>query len=409
MEQSPAPTDSLPQNPHFHSDYFGIEAVEANSRLAEIVSTGELGRAPTPMPDQGADPVLEQVARPVAGMNHLQISRTRGVMVRSMQYALNHLQNELDDPTLVHTPDPNHFDHFWDKDAYFYKAGLLRNEIYINADGGKGVKFHPHFEQFRDRSTCVWAVKYSSSWHDEDQGPDVNSHWCLIVANFVNRQSTIISPEQSCPWMEEDGDVTFFASDRCFDRSLFDVQIFDPLWDTEADRDFRRMKLVHYFNQILELAGVAARPTQFVEHMPAYEQVQYKWQTGYQVYVIAREYMRRLNVLHTFRHIGAGLEDINVWIKVMWGDYFGLMGIDAARESMMAGCAVRAIQKSKFRARLAIELPGDLTYTDPRDLDPTKSEDAFAPGANTREQEDEEEFQTSWLWSPRPWLLGRGL
>lgn len=341
--------------------------VEAKPRVAKVVATGELGYDTAPMPIALQEQVLEEVRGAVSGMNRLQLARDRGVVATSMKHALGFLRNQLGHPHRVHVADPNTF-------AWFHHETYLKfyDETYdttlllghYDDTGTASVWISPVFQQFRQRDTAVWAIRVRPS--DLKQiADDRTAHWCLVVANFTTKRKTVVPRGKVFAY----DDTCHAFVDRYFDRELVDVQFFDPLEDCGLVRSAIAKKVTQVLGTAFGRAGIAYRDTQLHEHLKSsgYAKVEHLWQTGYQVYAIAREYFRRLALLE---NISAGSQTNAVRDRLIRADYNGLIGIDAAREEMMVGCAARAIVLSDYEARVAIELPGFSTGHSSADLRP---------------------------------------
>jgi hypothetical protein len=354
--------------------------IQARARAAKVVSTGELHHDTTPMRKRTQDEILAEVGGPVSGMNYLQIARNRGVVAQSFQHAIGYLRNQLDDPTQVHSPSPNDIDWFHHSSMVEFgnETSYLDPHISDNGNKTKSAWFHPAFERFRERTTCVWVVRVDP--HDLNEIADERTaHWCLIVANFHDMERVIVPRGQRFPWSGQ----TNMLRDVCYDRALHDLQIFDPLVGSEAKRNQIRARIVDFLGATLIRSGVVYK-TDLLNQRVGHPRVSHRWETGFMVYAIAQEYFRRLQIGQYF-HRQSGNPGLNFWQSVMWADYVSLPGTDVVRESMMAACAARAIAKSEYRARLAIELPGKNAGYKSTKLDPT-----LGPGTVVARSEDPE-------------------
>ncbi|KAK9413807.1 hypothetical protein SUNI508_11625 [Seiridium unicorne] len=361
--------------------YFGYD-VHAQSRAGKVVSTGELLHDRTRMHGATEAETLDDVGCAISGMNYLQIARNRGVVAQSFRYAISHLRNQLDYPSQVHTPAPNSVNWFHHDglDTFMEETNHLDPQINTDENGAKSVWFHPVFQQFRSRKSCVWVVRAAPP-DFESITDDRNAHWVVIVANFVDQVPVLVSRGMAFAWNNERDNTR----DVYYDRTLHDVQIFDPLLGSQAQRAVIHSRIAKYFGVTMNRAGIAYKASQMTEHQLGYNQVANRWETGYQVYAIVQEYFRRLQLGQSFSRLGRELPPV-FWEQIMWYDYNGLHATDVVRESMMTACAARAVAISGFRARLAVELPGRGAGFDENNLNPETG-----PGVTVPRPQDAEE------------------
>jgi hypothetical protein len=349
------------------SEYKDIKR-KAERRFAMIVSTGELLHDRKPMNEAIAARILHDTAVPVSAMNNLQIGRDSGIVGHTMLYALSYLRNQLDDPTKVYTPHPNDINWFYydDMDVFAAETEYLEPQINADASSARDVWIHPALSELRTRETAVWAVRAGpSDWSGIID--DNDAHWCLIVANFEDRVPVIVPRGTEFSWDERTNETR----DVFYDRSLKDIQIFNPLMGRNAGRSIIQRRLAVMFGHILNYAGIAFQAHQLLNHRQAYPKVRELWQTGHQCFGIAQEYFRRLQAYSNMSApVAHGSAQPTSHQRAMGRAYVGLHNVDVLRESMLAACAARAVALSNYQARHAVELPGLTAHMESERLDP---------------------------------------
>ncbi|KAF3023610.1 hypothetical protein E8E14_012409 [Neopestalotiopsis sp. 37M] len=322
-------------------------------RATKVMSTGELSYSTTPMPAHIAEPILSAVTTGCAlsGLGYLQLSNTQGVVADSMWASLATLRNNLDYPREVSTPHPAGFLGYFvgDPATFREKTEFLTITEAHDSLGNSSRWVHPEFESLRARQVFIWAIRVGP--HDwRSTADDKNAHWCLVIGEIDARP----------PWLVPRGTTFEYTNRReefvdiYYDRSVRSIQIFDPLIDHNQNRDRLESLLEQEVIITLQRAGIACRESDFCDHQAEYPKVSHAWQTGFQCFGIAQEYMRRLNVRANF-----GLSDLSPQAQAMMTSSFvGLPKISVLRESMVAACATRAVIQSEYKARIAVELPG---------------------------------------------------
>jgi hypothetical protein len=360
--------------------------INADSRAAKVVATGEIRYDTARMEKRVEEQVLLATQEAVSGMNYLQISRERGTVGISLQYAISHLRNALDCPSLVSTPPPDSINWFYHRTMPLFLPATeyLEPVIQEDDDGSKHFFVHPAFQQFRERDMCIWSVRIGP--YNWDGVPDdLHAHWVVIIAATRPLEQPVFVPRGQAVAGIPDVD---HDRDRYYDREVADVQVFDPLGYPEEKRRVQRRRILTYFSFMCRRASTLLRPAE-LRREPGYPKIPATWQTGFMCYAIVMEFFRRVGQMwnsgFSVLDIGEdhdpmdpnstedepddpGMSGREFWDNIMRATYAGLEPLDSCRESMMAGCAVRAIQMSEYRARLAIELPGISTSHKPERL-----------------------------------------
>ncbi|KAI1852900.1 hypothetical protein JX265_012928 [Neoarthrinium moseri] len=356
------------------------------SRVAKVANTKDLTYDTTPMPAKRLNPILNTIGGPVRGLSYLQFERTRGAIALSLQYAVSYLRNQLDDPTMVSSPCPDNINWFFypDLDNFIEGTQWLDPVMEETGDGEKRFFTHPAFVSFRTRPISIWVIRMGPNETDEeDIRADRDAHWAVLISYNEDLKEPVFVPRGRYCRIDATLDP---HRDRYYDRKVFCVQFFDPLDGPAEDRSARYNKVANFFNQLCIRAGTILpeeRGTWRFSHHPT---VTEEWETGYCCYAIIQQYMRRVQLLRTYGDYGKGQADSDFWRRIMWANYDGMPHVDACRESMMAGCACRAIAMSGFKARLAVELPGRTTTHRPELLDPL-----HGPGVDIGRPQDPEE------------------
>ncbi|ETS81113.1 hypothetical protein PFICI_06115 [Pestalotiopsis fici W106-1] len=324
------------------------------ARAAKVISTGELSYSTTPMTSRVASQVLNPTTTgcAMAGLGYLQLSNDYGVVSDSMWTALTTVRNGLDTPEAVSTPHPGGFlGYFIMENAtqFTSETEFLNLQVVTEPKGDRSMWVHPAFDSLRSRQTFIWAVRIGPrNWRNI--ADDRNAHWCLVVGEIEARPATVVSRGTTFPYTNRREDFV----DLYYDRSIRSIQIFNPLIDDDLNRERTHRLLAREITVMLTRAGIAVHTEQFRFGQAEYGQVTEPWQTGFQCFGIAQEYMRRLNV-----RANLGLEDTSEEAEqMMRSTYVGLPRISVLRESMIAACATRAVIQSDYKARIAVELPG---------------------------------------------------
>lgn len=352
------------------------------SRMAKVVSTGEVAFDKTRMEKRIEDVVLNETQEAVSGMNYLQIARDRGTISLSLQYAVSHLRNQLEDPQQVSTPPPDSVNWFYygSTQQFLEETAYLNPIIEEDPDGSKHYFVHPAFDQFRQREISVWLIRMGpTDWSGVPD--DLNAHWAVVVATTAELARPVFVPRgeaaEGVPRVDD-------SLDRYFDRTVVDLQLFDPFAYAEPLRELHRRRIYTYFDVMCQRAATLLHPDIFRAE-PGYPRVPMTWKTGYVCYAILKEFFRRINVAVASGVSGADLleaddqEARDLWDRVVRANYVGLETVDASRESMLAGCAVRAVQLSQYRARVAVELPGQSAGHKSLRLDPVRGPQVDIP------------------------------
>ncbi|KAI1765788.1 hypothetical protein GGR53DRAFT_529345 [Hypoxylon sp. FL1150] len=251
----------------------------------------------------------------------LQIDRTRAVDASSLSSAVFWEHRHLPQPLLVSTPAADYRSLFCTD-----KKKFLENI--------EKIEQHPMFGPMREREFTVWPIQVPQSKSASD---DELSHWVTIVMR--------VQPAAQ-------------GSGSSIDRVVTDFAIVDPFL---KKREPRGKWIEKKLTSVLAQGGIdfsdAAK-----RHEILTEDVVDKWATGYVSYAICREFLRRLKVL-TRRRDRDGFQ--NVPVDFLWEDFEEYFNLDTYRESLMAACAHQTIEKSKYRVRMAIDVPS--VPSDPKD------------------------------------------
>lgn len=323
---------------------------DATSRASKVLSTGELTYSMTPMTADVAEPIVAETACSVTGLGYLQLSNEQGVVGDAMYTALTAVRNGLDYPAAVCTPHPNGLlGCFILKDDFEGDTAFLDCQIINDEKDRRHVFMHPIFESLRSRRTFIWAVRVAPE-HWSTIADDKDAHWCLVIGEIDARPQVVIPR----------GNIFTFTNrtepfrDVYYDRSISHIQVFNPMMADDGSWEETHNNLARNVKCMLEMAGIAVHDGQFFTGQAEYPKVRELWQTGFQCFGIAQEYMRRVNVRANL-HLAGPDPELD---RMMHTTYTGLARPSVLRESMIAACATRAVTQSGYKARVAVELPG---------------------------------------------------
>lgn len=274
------------------------------------------------------------------GMYLMQISRDRAVAATSLRTALFWERRNAPWDALVSVALPAlsfelEVDLFCEGGSY--EKGIDTIERTYNSPMPDStitrVNMHPVFGPIRDRPYTFWPI-------------EINGIWVTVILKIEGHRV-------------EHRDAT---SHR--DRRVSKYTIIDPF---QVDRMARRTLLQERLPRILEEGCIEFESTNpnVVTDSFLRSDVEESWATGLVSYAVCRELFRRLRVIDFRRQQKNDLSH-----DLLWREFEEDFNLDVYRQSLMAACAHKTIEKSGFIVRMALEVPSEKAEHNPNALLP---------------------------------------
>ncbi|KAI0975906.1 hypothetical protein F4678DRAFT_286248 [Xylaria arbuscula] len=274
-----------------------------------------------------------QGIQPLANsMYMLQISRTRPIEPLSLRNAIFWEHRQLMRHDLLSTPAVDHLDLF-PTDEKDFEATLSR--IGKQAGEEEGVwRLHYLFGSIRCREFMLMPV-------------EIDGVWVTIITRIWG--STLDKE----------------------DKKVRDIAIIDPFPEGRKSRkDLIESRLHSILNEGCIGIDALKREEMVVPDIEA----NCRWQTGLIAFAVAREFIRRLNVLEYRKNHPKGCVNSQ---EFLWASFEEHYNFDGYRQRMMAACANQAIEGSQYQSRLALEVPSEDSNYDREILCPGSSKKDF--------------------------------
>ncbi|KAI0894336.1 hypothetical protein F4806DRAFT_498118 [Annulohypoxylon nitens] len=274
------------------------------------------------------------------GMYLMQISRDRAVAATSLRTALFWERRNAPWDALVSVALPAlsfelEVDLFCEGGSY--EKGINAIERTYNSPMPDStitrVNMHPVFGPIRDRPYTFWPI-------------EINGIWVTVILKIEGHRV-------------EHRDAT---SHR--DRRVSKYTIIDPF---QVDRMARRTLLQERLPLILEEGCIefeSNNPNVMTDSFLRSD-VEESWATGLVSYAVCRELFRRLRVIDFRRQQKNDLSH-----DLLWREFEEDFNLDVYRQSLMAACAHKTIEKSGFIVRMALEVPSEKAEHNPDALLP---------------------------------------
>ncbi|KAK8090806.1 hypothetical protein PG994_000311 [Apiospora phragmitis] len=152
---------------------------------------------------------------------------------------------------------------------------------------------------------------------------------------------------------------TIELSTDLYDRYASQIAIIDPRPESDPNLEHRGDSIVQRLPLLLEHAHIRVDDDSWIDDVfdvPDVLQDWNAWATGHQCYLYAHELFRRLRFQWGTQR-GQFVESF--WQPIQEG-----FNSELARKLMASACAHRAIEKSEYYGRLAIEFPGFASSAD---------------------------------------------
>ncbi|KAK8106056.1 hypothetical protein PG999_009415 [Apiospora kogelbergensis] len=288
---------------------------------------------------------------PINSMNRLQENRQDQITPRSLVSAMLWDQAQLPQPDIATVVNFDEVPLFQSSELSLDDFKQLMDDEWQPNEGKINSTVRIHYKELlmymRQAEYVSWPYQFRYPQDANGDGESKGS-WVLIVIRI---------------------EAIELPSGRQ-DRYASEIAIFDP---QEADREFRRRQIKSRLMYFLSRGDIFSDRESWVADTdtrtgPARLQPGKDWATGHACYQIAHELFRRLRcILAAGRR---GRYDASFW-RPLEEDF----NSDMARKLMLSACAQRAIEKSEYYGRLAIEFPGFANSKDaynyqPSDLDP---------------------------------------
>ncbi|OTA98383.1 hypothetical protein M426DRAFT_28520 [Hypoxylon sp. CI-4A] len=281
-------------------------------------------------------PLSKETNQMISGMKNeagavyqLQCSRSRPISSVSLRQALFWEHRHLDYQGIVSTPaiDDSLESELFSPEDDTFKAGLDKIKRVDNVLGS--VNMHPLFGPMRHRQYTLLPIRISGAW---------------VTALFHIKS---VPP-------------TVQLEKVYYDREVVRLVIVDPL---PKGRDARRVLIQQRLPEILAQGCIRLPFTSLTQGF-ATANIQDDWATGHISYAVSREFLRRLKVI-LFRR---DLKDEDTSSDFLFGDFEEHFDLDAYRESLTGACAHRAVERSDYLVRIALEVPSEKSDHRPETL-----------------------------------------
>ncbi|XDG08053.1 hypothetical protein ABKA04_007668 [Annulohypoxylon sp. FPYF3050] len=274
------------------------------------------------------------------GMYQMQISRDRAVTATSLRTALFWERRNAPWDALVSVALPAlsfelEVDLFCEGGSYEKGIDAIERTYNSPMPGSTitRVDMHPVFGPIRDRPYTFWPI-------------EINGIWVTVILKIEGHRV-------------EHRDAT---SHR--DRRVSKYTIIDPF---QVDRMARRTLLQERLPRILEEGCIefeSKNPNVMTDSFLR-SNVEESWATGLVSYAVCRELFRRLRVIDFRRQQKNDLSH-----DLLWREFEEDFNLDVYRQSLMAACAHKTIEKSGFIVRMALEVPSEKAEHNPDALLP---------------------------------------
>ncbi|KAI0132537.1 hypothetical protein BJ170DRAFT_592488 [Xylariales sp. AK1849] len=274
-------------------------------------------------------PDMRHFIVPVNGMNRLQERRRDQITPRTMVSALLWELCQLHSTSIANVVNLNGWRCFEEPAGAFTAA--LNNLRRKAADGVTFVRYlYPFNKGLRQAEYVFWPYqfRYANQAGGQTNGRGSYCRWVLILIRIESIE---------------------FASDE-WDRIATDIVVIDPVAD---NRGPRRNAITGRIRRILSEGHIRTQHDALTSRTISFQDlpVRQEYASGHVCFAIARELFRRIRVI--LRKGTRGRD-----VPEFWDDFDEDHNHDYTRKCMMTACAHRAIEKSKYFGRLAIEVPG---------------------------------------------------
>ncbi|KAK7927164.1 hypothetical protein PG985_004162 [Apiospora marii] len=307
------------------------------------------------LPNTGC-PMPSNFGVPLNAMNRLQEGHQDEITPRSMVSAMLWDQAQLQEPDIAAVVNFHGWRLFEDDEAVFNEE--LQQWKYAmtngNADGSDvELQYRDLLMSMRQAEYVFIPYQFRSKQQNGSDGR-TKGVWVLIVMRVEAIE----------------------LSKTIYDRYATDIAIVDP---EQSGRERRADMIWNRLQPLLEHAHIRVDPQLgLVDNAFQVKDVEpgWSWMTGHVCYQYAHELFRRLRCL-----LEAGMR--GHYDASFWGPFEEGYNTELARTQMLAACGNRAIEKSEYYGRFAIEFPGFASDRDaynyrPTRLDPrTKNEKEF--------------------------------